>query len=83
MMIATRDHLMPSTDHTHRDPLGLPLAERFDLAQQLLDSVRDELATAPLTPEQHTRVCRTLAGIDDGSILCEPFDHVMQRLRSS
>jgi hypothetical protein len=65
----------------HRELLGLPLAERIGLAQQLLESVHDELTTAPLTPEQLARVKHTLAGIEAGTIMCDPFDAVMRQLR--
>ncbi len=63
------------------DLLGLPLGERIDLAQQLWDSVREEMEVAPLTGEQRAEVKRRIAAIDAGLVVCEPFDAVMRRLR--
>ena len=73
---------MTTLPGSENDLLALPLSQRFDLAQQLLDSVRDELLMAPLTPEQLVRVKQTLSGIDAGTVVCEPFDAVMRELRS-
>lgn len=74
---------MHSSTSTPSELLGLPLTERFELAQRLLESVRDELETAPLTPDQVFRVRATLASIDRGDTMCEPLDTVIQRLRGA
>lgn len=63
--------------------LGLSLSKRFELAQRLPESVRDELETAPLTSDQIIRLRETLACIDRSDTVCEPLDTVISRLRGA
>lgn len=63
------------------DLSSLPIAERQALADELADSVHAEAERTPLTPSQIERVTKTLAALDAGEIVGEPFDIVMKRLR--
>ncbi len=65
----------------HSNLFGLPLGERIDLAQQLIESVRSEVAAAPLTPEQFAEVRRRLAAVSAGTMPCQPFAEAMLELR--
>lgn len=64
----------------HLDIAALSITERIELAQELWASVRDELESAPLPPDQAAEIGRRLAELDAGLVRCEPFDTVMRRL---
>ena len=66
-----------SVDNTS-DISGLSATERLLLAQQLLDSVLNDVA--PLTPEQDTEIERRIRDIDTGKSSCKPWDEVYARL---
>ena len=71
---------MHATEHSdYFDFSGLTVTERIDLAQKLLESVRDRIEAVPLTPTEIVEIRSRIAAIDSGFMVCEPFDAVMAR----
>lgn len=57
----------------------LTIAERIELAQQLWESVRDQIEATPLTETEVAEIKWRIDQINVGLMVCEPFDAVLAR----
>lgn len=58
----------------------LSFPERVELAQDLWDSVHEHASAAPLTADQLAELDRRMLEIDEGKVVCEPWEEVRKRL---
>jgi putative addiction module component (TIGR02574 family) len=69
-----------STPIDHLDFSTLSIAERIQIAHDLLDSVYAETQGEYFTPEQLAEIDRRVAASDAGMIAGEPMEQVFEQL---
>ena len=63
--------------------MNLPSADRLKLAEALWETASDTQLAARLSVEQRAEIERRSADIDAGSVVCQPWPEVRERLRKA
>jgi putative addiction module component (TIGR02574 family) len=63
--------------------MNLPSAERLKLAETLWDKASGDELVAHLSDDLRAEVARRSAEIDEGAVVCQPWEEVRERLRKA